>query len=608
MAFYYRLEYATRSQIITPDSVGKIVVTREQDEAFFREKMSGGFTVVGEDYNFLRDAEVYAVECCQEITFIVERDCSAGREIFWEGYFTLYDVEWDPDNQQANVKKVVVRDKYNVIFSNWHKEINWFGDIVRAQRPAAGFIHIHPTYPFRQGSLQSENYNPQNSDNYFGFYFNYMLLWLVQQTIKETGFEQYADITEQQMSEFLTAEINPANGKQNYLKDVLITHISDAKRPNSTNPAYIGMVTLKDVLNDLKKLYNAYWFIDDEDHFRIEHISYFKNFSYVPAGITLDLTEEEYNERLEGKNKYSFNSEQLKGREGVEQSLTIGAFGQDSTIWTQLSNPSAKEFSAAYMSYGESCVPKNEKGESDEQYQIISQFTTDWRTVNFKPDTVPDQGWVLMHITNFLSESSINYGWLPILNQSYINGSLAMSRLYYEFGRWDLSFQYGMMSFVKQGEKKPVNPSSNYVTERPMKAKSTKRIKQFTPIELDLCCGNSYDFSGFIKHPLDNECVVDRMEYDLETETVTINLIAANNCDNIPFPEYVEITEPNQGCPEQGKNIRSELTEEYSAHTPINYVYIKVFTDYFADGECGEYSQRREERSVQPKRGNGPRS
>lgn len=607
MAFYYRLEYATRTKIITPQSVGKIVVSREQDEAFFREKMSGGVTVVGADYNFLRDAEIYAVECCQEITFIVERDCAAGREIFWEGYFTLYDVEWDLDNQEATIKKVTVRDKYNVIFANWHKEINWFGDIKRG-RPAAAYLPIHPLQPFTHGALTSEDYNPTGSTDYGrGFYFNYAILWLIQQTLKETGFEAYGEITEAEMSQFLTADVNPANGKPNYLKDVLLMHISDAKRPGSSAPAWIGNVTLRDVLTNIRLLYNAYWFIDEDDHFRIEHISYFKNFSYVSPGVTLDLTQDQYKKRMVGKNKYSFNSDLLKGREGVEQTLTSSAFDQESTIWTQFANPSAEEFSSVYMSYGESCVPKNDKGESDESYQFVSLFTTDWRTVTYKPDTVADQGWVLVNVTNFAAENGVNYGWLPILNQLGFNGNLAMSRLFYEFGRTDLSFQYGMMSFIKQGEKKPVNVDNNYVTERPMKAKSTKRIKAFASIELDMCCGPAYDFSGFIKHPLDDECVVERLEYDLESEVVILNLIAANNCDNIPFPEYVEIEEPDPECPEQGMVIRSELTSQYTAHTAINYVYIKIYTDYYADGECGEYSDTREVRTVQPKRSNGPR-
>lgn len=321
MAFRYRLEYATRSKLVTPKDPVKIVVAKEQEEVFFREKLTGSVTLTNEDYQFLRDAETYAVECCQEITFIIERTCD--EEIFWEGYFTLYNVEWDYDNQEATIQKVIVRDKYSIIFANWHKEINWFGD-VKPRRPAAYYVPEHPLQPFTHPALMSEEFNPTGSNNYYrGFYFNYAILWLIQQTLKGTEGESFADITEAEMSDFLTATTNPANGKPNYLRDVLLMHISDAKRPDATEPASIGKVTLRDVLTNLKYLYNAWWYIDEDGHFRIEHISYFKNFSYSPIGITLDLTQEEFKDKMVGKNKYSYNADELKGREGVEQSLTL---------------------------------------------------------------------------------------------------------------------------------------------------------------------------------------------------------------------------------------------------------------------------------------------
>lgn len=604
-SFRYRLEYATRSQLVTPKDPVKIVVSREQEEVFFREKLTGSVTLTNEDYQFLRDAETYAVECCQEITFIIERSCA--EEIFWEGYFTLYNVEWDHDNQEATIQKITVRDQYSVVFANWHKEINWFGDIP-PHRPGAYYVPEHPLKPFTQPTVTSE-YNPTGSDIYYrGFYFNYAILWLIQQTLKGTQAESYADITEQQMSDFLTLPTNPANGKPNYLRDVLLMHISDAKRPNSTEPASIGKVTLRDVLSNLKLLYNAWWYIDENGHFRIEHISYFKNFSYSPVGVTLDLVQEqEENSEIIIKKKYSYSADELKGREGVEQSLTLSAFDQKSEIWTNFANPSTREFSAAYMNYSDSCVPRDEKGAAAEDYRPISLFTTDWRTVSYKPDTVPDQGWVLVNVVNFTAESGIELGWVPIENEYYTNGRLAMTRLFYEFGRTDLSFAYGMMTFEKQTKPGEPNPESNYVTERPMRAKSTKRIKLFESIELPVCCGSDYDFTGIIKHPLDDETYMDRLEFNLDTETVNLTVIAVNNCENIPFPEYVEIEEPNQECPEQGRLIRSELSQEYTQHTAINYVYIYVYTDYYADGECGEYYQTRTERKVIPKRGNGPR-
>ncbi|CAG5001973.1 hypothetical protein DYBT9275_02778 [Dyadobacter sp. CECT 9275] len=606
MSYIYHLEYATRTKVIQPQSVGKIVVAREQDEAFFREKMNGSVVVVGEDYDFLRDAEFFALECCQEITFLIERTCGTTKELFWEGYFTLYDIEWDLDNRTATIKKVNVRDRYNVIFSNWHKEVNWFG-YIPPHRPAATYPSVHPLVRFNNTTLGSPEYNPSGSTTWTrGFYFNYAILFLVKETLKETGAEAYSDITEAQMSQFLTAETNPVNGKSNFLKDVILMHISDAKRPGSTEWADTGIVTLKEVLADLKSLYNAYWFVDDDGHFRIEHLSFFSNFSYTPPGITLDLTEVRFKDAMKGTNQYSYQTELLKGREGVEQTISAAGYEAKSEVWTQFANPSSPEFSGAYMVYGESCVPRDDKGEASTEFKIINLFTTDWRTVTFKPDTVPDQGWVLVHVTNFLAEDGVNYGWCPVSGDRYINGDLSMTRLYFEFGRTDLSFNYGMFSWQKE-QPKLVDPESNYITERPLKARTVKRVKTFKAIELDMCCGDDYDFSGFIKHPLDDNCVVEQLEYDTEQQIVTMTVKSANECTDIPFPDYEEILEPNPDCPLEGQLLRTEQTRRYSAHTAINYVYITEFTDYYADGECGEYTKTRETRTVSPKRTNGPR-
>lgn len=606
MAYTYTIEYATRSQAVTPKTIGSVVVAKEDGEAFFREKLSGSVVLNNEDYIFLLDAEKYAVQCCQEIRFTIVRTCSAGSEIFWKGYFTLYDVEWDHDNQEATIKKVNVKDEYNVVFANWHKEINWFGDIPK-RRPAAAYTPNHPLQPFTQTIITSADYNPTGS-NYFprGFYFNYAILWLVQQTMKDTGSEDYADITEEQMSSFLTDTTNPVTGKANYLPDVIMMHISDAKRPGASNPAWKGIVTLRDVLANLKQLYNAYWYIDDSGHFRIEHISYFRNFSYTSPGVTLDLTQDSFKKKMEGKLKFSWNAEDLKGREGVEQTMSLAGQDADSTIWTLFAGPSSPEFAASYMIYEENCVPKNDKGESGESYQTISLFTTDWLTVVNKPDVMPEDGWVLVYVPIVNAENAVAYGWCPIDGEQWINGNLAMTRLFYEFGRTELSFSYGKMSFEKETEKKDIDSENSYIS-RPMRAKSTKQVKILEPVELDMCCGDEYNFSGIIKHPLADVSSAQKIEYDLSTEVVTLSLIASNTCDDIPFPEYEEPTEPNPECPEEGKLLRSDLTDVYHADTAINYVRIAVYTDYYADGNCGEYSTIREVISTTPKRQNGPR-
>lgn len=163
MAFIYKLSYGSRSATIQPKAIGKIVVAREEEEVFFREKLIGTLVVTGDDYHFLNDAKTFAVECCQEIALFIERTCAGGTELFWQGYFTLMDIQWDEDNTQATIKKIQTRDDYSAIFANWHKEINWL-DYKKVYRPNTGKVSFGPTIQFHQITPYSAQYNPTTSD------------------------------------------------------------------------------------------------------------------------------------------------------------------------------------------------------------------------------------------------------------------------------------------------------------------------------------------------------------------------------------------------------------------------------------------------------------
>lgn len=85
-------------------------------------------------------------------------------------------------------------------------------------------------------------------------------------------------------------------------------------------PAQKAPVTLKEVLEMLEKVMGCYWFIDDSNRFRIEHISYFKNggsYSSTPS-VGYDLTNME--QLTNGKmwsfmtSEYSYDKEAMPAR------------------------------------------------------------------------------------------------------------------------------------------------------------------------------------------------------------------------------------------------------------------------------------------------------
>src|SRR5690606_24238726 len=123
--------------------------------------------------------------------------------------------------------------------------------------------------------------------------------------------------------------------------------------------------------------------------------------------------------------------------------------------------------------------------------------------------------------------------------------------------------------------------------ERPTRTKTVKTVKNFTPIELGLCCGGVFDFSGLVKHPLANPCVISQVEYDLSVDSVTMQLQAASLCSDVPFPDYDEEEEPEQGCKPSGTLLRKELVSKSRTDSGIYYVITTTYTEYYADGACG---------------------
>lgn len=74
---------------------------------------------------------------------------------------------------------------------------------------------------------------------------------------------------------------------------IYITPITNVKKTRYEQPARKGDITLKQILDMFKKVYQCYWYLDDVGRLCIEHISYFKNNQtyglYTPTPI-INLT------------------------------------------------------------------------------------------------------------------------------------------------------------------------------------------------------------------------------------------------------------------------------------------------------------------------------
>ena len=118
-------------------------------------------------------------------------------------------------------------------------------------------------------------------------------------------------------SEFLYAQNNPISGISAKL---FIAPKSNVINSGYDQPAQTAKVTLKQVLDMLRDCFRCYWFIDDSNRFRIEHIEYFrKGESYEDdpvVGVNLLAQKVSRNGKpwAYARDKYRFEKAQMPAR------------------------------------------------------------------------------------------------------------------------------------------------------------------------------------------------------------------------------------------------------------------------------------------------------
>ena len=120
-------------------------------------------------------------------------------------------------------------------------------------------------------------------------------------------------------SAFLYDE-NPITGIEQYL---FITPKSNLIASGYDQPAQKAPITLKTVLDMLRDCFRCFWFIDEQDRFRIEHISYFMNGGAYPGTpnfpvVGINLTEQIVTRNGKplsyARNQYQFEKPEMPAR------------------------------------------------------------------------------------------------------------------------------------------------------------------------------------------------------------------------------------------------------------------------------------------------------
>ena len=136
-----------------------------------------------------------------------------------------------------------------------------------------------------------------------------VLLGQISPTITHDGTTAY--------SAFLYAENNPIS---NISQTLFITPKSNIINSGYDQPAQKAPITLRQVLNMLRDCFRCYWFIDGQNRFRIEHISWFmRGGSYTGTPVVgIDLTKEIVTRNGKpwsyARNQYQFDKPDMAAR------------------------------------------------------------------------------------------------------------------------------------------------------------------------------------------------------------------------------------------------------------------------------------------------------
>lgn len=268
---------------------------------------------------------------------------------------------------------------------------------------------------------------------------------------------------------------NPTNQAYDFafsnLQDLIWFQKSDIKNPYAQNNATIADLSLKDLLESLKNMFNVKWEIQN-NQFCIEHITYF---NAVQGQDISNLTS------IQGKRKYSYRSEELPQYE----------------VFNWMDNVSVY-FNGSRIIYNGFCVKKGEKKEYP-----VENVTTDFTYIQNNPDQIDDNGFFVL--------AAIEYNGSYYIEND--NKALSWTELHENLWRWNRPQLEGNMN------------GTNTTFETAI------RLKQQEELEFRLCCEDleQFDPKNLIKTNLGWAEIL-KATFSAKSNCIKIDPVHESNC------------------------------------------------------------------------------
>jgi len=442
---------------------------RNEGQIFFRRIFEGELTFFNDDYNFIMGLD------CEIATF----DIWCGGAIHWEGQFQYpYKAKFDDDSCTVVLTPEVV-DEYTCIMNNYETKYS-FTIMAATVAPElwtcpapGGNIHNFPNFsllgmPSPAGAVDA--------------YLNELI------TNRPTMMDCNIDLR----SSFLWRD-NYANGDayagtDNYITGATnrLEYIYLAKN-TALRVSFGGtgctsddqLFSFKDFEELLRNAFNAYWFVDENGDFRIEHIYYFDPaFPHSDYTVGQDLNtvmDRGGRSFAYRKNKYEYETGRLYDQEkwswqhyeGTESAVAHGADFEGVPVFYGAAEGDKSDYVPGVFKEKEIASPRF-WADIDWGFTLIA-------APGANPDDIECPGFCMLDVITTAPNNKINCEVGAITGVSQPNGHLSTANLQDHYHQYDRIFTEGNMN----------NNAVSFQT--------AQKHKLQDPIEFPLCCDESFD-------------------------------------------------------------------------------------------------------------------
>jgi len=467
----------------------EISYERNAGQIFFRRILRGELTFKGDDYD-----TIMGMSDCDVLEFKIY----CGASLHWEGKFKFpYDLEIDEDSCFMKGEPEVV-DEYTCLLTNYETEykllLNAGGTAIQLRSCAGALLqNLGNAYPLGvAGGPAASIFTSHLNTIINGSSYMDCDLTLASSFLWRSNFPNGTNYAGAYGTN------NYITGAGNRLEHIYLYANSRLRQlwGGSACDGPLHPMTFKEYETLLRDRFNAYWFIDENGDFRVEHIHYFDpDFPESDYQVVNDLTTlVSNNGKLFAyrKNKYSYEVGELYDQEiftwqhydGTEGTIAHGADFQGVPIY----------YGSAVGDKSD-CVP----GIFKEKDLATPKFWSDiyWAyqlNAAGTPDSINCPGHVLLDVDSATNYVRCEQGAYTGVNN--INAHLSTANLQEHYFTYDRIFLTGHMN---NGATPPAAETTAFDT--------AKKHKLQEPIEFTLCCDEDFDPLAFIRTELGDGAV-----------------------------------------------------------------------------------------------------